>query len=204
MADFIRYQYDLYRYTPSDINEHMETLYAYAKECGSIMELGVRDCISTWAFAAGLLDNQQTTKKLMLVDIKEANIVPLIKNGGTLIDIKTFWDSDLNMQLTENYDMVFIDTWHVYAQLKRELGKFAPHVNKYIVMHDTTSDEEYGEAIRYNHNIGNLSETSGFPSEEIAKGLWPAVEEFLEQNPEWIIHERFYNNNGLTILKKIC
>jgi len=35
-------------------------------------------------------------------------------------------------------------------------------------------------------------------------GLWPAIEEFLKNNNDWVLHERFTNNNGLTILKKIC
>ncbi len=46
------------------------------------------------------------------------------------------------------------------------------------------------------------SEESGFPVEEIRKGLWPAIVEFVENNPEWYIKERFTNNNGLTILAK--
>ena len=34
-------------------------------------------------------------------------------------------------------------------------------------------------------------------------GLWPAIEEFMKDNSHWVIAERFYNNNGLTILKRI-
>jgi len=35
------------------------------------------------------------------------------------------------------------------------------------------------------------------------KGLWPAVEEFINEHPEWKIKERFTNNNGLTILERV-
>jgi hypothetical protein len=38
--------------------------------------------------------------------------------------------------------------------------------------------------------------------EEINNGLWPAVVEFLEENPEWYLKERFTNNHGLTILAR--
>jgi hypothetical protein len=69
-------------------------------------------------------------------------------------------------------------------------------------MHDTTVDELYGETIRLNMNSGQQSLESGFPLEEINKGLWPAVEEFLKSNPNWVLHERYINNNGLTILKR--
>ena len=44
---------------------------------------------------------------------------------------------------------------------------------------------------------------SGSWSEQVdEKGLWPAIEEFLEANSNWELHERFTNNNGLTILKR--
>ena len=36
--------------TPSDINEHIDTLYNLAKECSHITEMGVRNVVSTWAF----------------------------------------------------------------------------------------------------------------------------------------------------------
>ena len=44
--------------------------------------------------------------------------------------------------------MVFIDTWHVYGQLKRELERYKNESRKYLVMHDTTVDGIYGEEIR--------------------------------------------------------
>ena len=70
-------------------------------------------------------------------------------------------------------------------------------------MHDTTVDEYYGETIRCNMNAKQQSLESGFPENEITIGLWPAVTEFLENNSNWKIKERFTNNNGLTILEKI-
>ena len=54
-------------------------------------------------------------------------------------------------------------------------------------------------------NAGNAG-NDWYPGDEWkgdGKGLWPAVEEFLESNPHWTLHERFKNNNGLTILKRI-
>jgi hypothetical protein len=39
--------------------------------------------------------------------------------------------------------------------------------------------------------------------EEINRGVWPAIEEFLAAHPEWILKERFTNNNGLTILQRV-
>jgi len=105
--------------------------------------------------------------------------------------------------MEENVDLTFIDTWHVYAQLKRELDKFSKTTNKYIIMHDTTVDEFYGETIRCGWNAQAQSEQTGFPIEEINCGLWKAVEDFLASNNNWKLKEHYVNNNGLTILEKI-
>jgi hypothetical protein len=53
------------------------------------------------------------------------------------------------------------------------------------------------------YDILSQSEETGIPFQEICKGLGPAISEFLIDNPQWILHEEFTNNNGLTILKKV-
>ena len=70
-------------------------------------------------------------------------------------------------------------------------------------MHDTTVDGIYGETIRNKMNAVQQSKDTGISIEEINKGLWPAITEFLEIHTDWKLKERFTNNNGLTILEKI-
>lgn len=113
------------------------------------------------------------------------------------------WINDLNLEVNGNYDLTFIDTWHVYGQLKRELEKFSPLTNKYIIMHDTTVDEIYGETLRLNLNAKKQHKETGFPLEEIKCGLWKAIKEFLKTHNEWKLKEKFTNNNGLTILERV-
>jgi hypothetical protein len=75
-------------------------------------------------------------------DIDQCNIQELLtvtKDLPVKIDYK--WINNLQLELQEKFDLTFIDTWHIYGQLKRELAKFAPITNKYIIMHDTTVDE---------------------------------------------------------------
>jgi hypothetical protein len=188
----------------SDIYEHLPTLFKYAKECESIIELGVRGCISSWAFTYGLLHNNKNKKQIFLNDINPCDIRELLKaTKETDIQVNYEWINDLELNVTENYDITFIDTWHVYAQLKRELEKYSKITNKYIIMHDTTVDGIYGETVRFQWNAEEQSRTSGFPVEEINCGLSKAIEEFLENNKNWIIKEVYHNNNGLTILQKI-
>lgn len=189
--------------TPCDINEHLYTLSKYASECESVFETGVRGCISSWALIHGLLKNNKPKKKLFMNDINKCDIQKLLDDTKDLsIKIEYEWKNNLELDIKEKYDMIFIDTWHVYGQLKRELNKFAPFTNKYIIMHDTTVDEWLGETIRMGWNPIQQSIDSGFPIEEITKGLWPAIDEFLRSNNEWVLHERYVNNNGLTILRR--
>jgi hypothetical protein len=190
--------------TPSDINEHLSTLFSYATQCESIIELGVRGCVSSWALVYGLLNNNSKQKQILLSDITECNITELLEiSMNTDVRIEYIWINDLDLQIMSNVDLTFIDTWHVYGQLKRELNKFSKCTNKYIIMHDTTIDAIHGETIRNKWDALKQSKQTGIPIEEINCGLWKAIEEFLQENNNWILHMRFTNNNGLTILKKI-
>ena len=188
----------------SDIHEHLPTLYKYAIECESIFETGVRGCASSWALVNGLLHNGKPTPRMFLNDITSCPIQDLLDATNELdIIVKYRWINNLKLDLKDNFDLTFIDTWHVYGQLKRELAKFAPLTNKYIIMHDTTLDAVYGESLRERSDVEAQSRESGIPFEEITRGIWPAVEEFLAEHPEWTIRERFTNNNGLTVLARV-
>jgi hypothetical protein len=122
---------------------------------------------------------------------------------GLNVDIQCKWINDIELNLDQNYDLLFIDTWHIYGQLKRELNHFKDNINKYIIMHDTTVDGEFGETLRTNMDGLKQSQETGIPLDEIYKGLMPAIYEFLTDNPNWVIKEIFENNNGLTVLERI-
>ena len=113
------------------------------------------------------------------------------------------WKNNLHIEFDRKFDLTFIDTWHVYGQLKRELAKLAKLTKKYILLHVKTLDGVTGESIRFNQNIEKQSAETGFTKEEIEKGLWPAVEEFLAEEKSWYLVKRYENNNCLTILKRI-
>ena len=200
--------------TASDINEHLPTLFRYAKQCNSALELGVRGCVSSWAISAGLLENKNGVKKrIFMNDSRECQIGELVDILEPLgIDVKYEWKNDLEIVFgaDEKYDMVFIDTWHVYGQIKRELEKFSVVATKYIIMHDTTVDEVDGETLReygynYQQAFGRATELAaetGIPRDEIMKGMWFGIQEFLANHPEWFIKDRFFNNNGLMVLTR--
>ena len=196
--------------TPSDINEHIPTLYEYSKKCESILELGVRSGVSTFAFIKGLSENGSNKKQLKSGDLNEISsmlnktqIITYCKYYN--IDYTFLQGNDLDIQIPEQLDetdITFIDTWHIYGHLKRELHKFAPITKRYIIMHDTTLDGVYGETIRCNWNAEKQSKETGIPVCEINCGLQKAICEFLETNNNWTIDYETEENNGLTILKR--
>jgi hypothetical protein len=187
---------------PSDINEHLPTLYMYASNCTHITETGVRTAVSSYAFAKGLIGRRNG--KLIQVDcVSHPNILSFQQECGAEGIQSVFYEqSDLDCPL-EMTELLFIDTWHVYGHLKRELARWNTYVSKYIILHDTTVDEYYGETIRLGWNAEEQSKNTGIPVFEINMGLWPAIVEFLSTHPEWVLEKRYTNNNGLTILRRL-
>ena len=101
--------------------------------------------------------------------------------------MKYEWINNLELEFlpNETFDLTFIDTWHVYGQLKRELDKFSKITNKYIIMHDTEIHGIYGETKRpgglYNdlyvsNKLDNIINTTKIPKHEILNGLQPAID----------------------------
>ena len=174
--------YNLKCSSNSDINEHLPTLKRYAEECDHVTEMGVRWVVSTYAFMMGR-PKQMISYDIVAVEnhgIEREYLKDLAKE----VDVDyQFIVADTRDLVIDETDLLFIDTWHVYEQLKVELELHGNKARKYLIFHDTTTFETKGEGDGY-------------------VGLWPAIEEFLETNPHWVIHERFTNNNGLTILKR--
>ena len=178
---------------PSDINEHIPTIIKYGQKCNHITEMGVRGIISTWGWLAS---NPQNLISYDIQDPKtwESDIQNVYDTAEAYgIDFKFNLANVLEIEIEET-DLLFLDTWHSYKQLTSELKLHASKVKKYICFHDTTSyaikDETSYE------EWGDEWKAEGI-------GIWKAIEEFLESNPEWVLEKRFTNNNGFTIIKRI-
>jgi len=168
---------------PSDINEHIPTLFHYATQCTSVVEAGVRYVVSTWAFLLGCACRGGTVTSYCW------NLIPEIQRAMNLCAAVgvpwTFHPGDWLKQTIPTTDLLFIDTNHFYSQLTEELRLHAPQARKYIILHDTVT---FG--------------TTGADNKQ--PGLWRAVEEFLDQHEtSWHIKHHYTNNNGLTVLEHI-
>lgn len=187
-----------------DIDEHLIFLMKLSSDCESILECGVRSIVSSWAFVNGLVINKSKHKKLICSDINPAPSAQELATACAENSIQHSFivGNDLDLQM-EPYDMIFIDTWHIYGHLKRELAKMHFYAKKYIVMHDTEVDKIHGESIRMKLNIEEQMNVSGYSREDITTGIGRAIDEFLEAHPEWKVKKHFIHENGLTILERV-
>lgn len=165
-----------------DIVEHLPVLKKYAEKCDHITELGVRWIVSTWAFLSA------NPKRMISFDLEYPNVyggdLPKLMQAVEETDIRYWFQkgNDLEIELEET-DLLFIDTLHTYEQLRQELFLHGNKARKYIIFHDTY--------------------TFGLIGEDGQKGLLPAIAEFLQNNPQWMVLEDLKNNNGLMVLGKV-
>jgi len=106
------------------------------------------------------------------------------KNNGE--NYRKVWESEpVPYYNCEPTDLLFIDTYHHYASLKKELDVHSPQVKKYLILHDTVAFGKRGEG---NDTVG----------------LAKAVSEFLEENPQWTTEKEYTNWPGLYVMKRVA
>lgn len=196
----IKSKYEAACAKPSDINEHLPTLLKYANKVKHITEMGVRDVVSTWAFLMAQPD------RLVCIDIvRSDNITEMISIAS--IEKRThvtFTKADTTKMEIEETDLLFIDTLHTYSQLKNELKLHADKVRKYIIFHDVVTYGHKPEPSSFDTHKGKVWQAPEVLAnyKDGDKGLLPAIQEFLEANPNWNIVEHCLNNNGLMIIER--
>jgi|SRR3989344_269579 len=197
----LRKRYEHVCRNSSDIYEHIPVLRQLAKQCSSITEIGIRSMVSSWGIFLGLSESSHSNRSYLGIDLvsPSQNTLSLAKKLVETVGISfQFWEAnDMAIDIPPT-DMLFIDSLHTYCHLSYELEKFSPNVRKYITMHDTS--EPWGDTDDTQYT-GDYSE---YPPkiDRTKRGLWLAVEDFLQRHPEWHLMERRFNNHGFTILKR--
>lgn len=180
-----------------DIHEHLPTLRNLANQCKHVTEFGTRYGISTVALICGQPDtvvSYDINKEFF--EPYKSEVEALAQTAGVTFQ---FVEGDVLGVDIEETDLLFIDTYHTYNQLTKELNKHNSKVKKYIILHDTVT---YGTQDEKPYQYGVVSEQlTGL--QRSREGLWMALEDFLEANTDWIIKEHYENNNGLTILERV-
>ena len=200
-ASTLEKQYTKHCQERSDIHEHLPVLRQLSSECSSVIEIGVRNVVSTWGILRGLADSPHHPKSYLGIDLnyppEDKFRLARVLAEQNQISFKFWKGNDMDAEV-EPVDMIFIDTLHTYCQLTVELEKFAPKAKKYITMHDTSAPWGDRDDTEYR---GNYEEYPAYV-DRTKRGLWPAVVDFLARHPEWQLKERRLNNHGFTTLER--
>jgi len=165
--------------TDSDIHAHLPRLRTLTEQYETVIELGVRDVVSTIALIAG------HPESMVSYDIKGSDRLEVAARLASQAGVKWEFRLQDTMEVTEfAADMIFIDTLHTEKQLSHELESCARYA-KCIVVHDT---ELYGTA-----------------GEDGGTGLDAALGRFLKAHHEdWRIVAHHADCNGLTVLGRVA
>lgn len=163
----------------SDVFMHCPTIREFASRCQHVTELGLNSlgvCVSVMAGQPPTFIAYGKDEKKIDEIVKElpSNV------GRTHLKIRT--GDSLKLQIEET-EMLVLDTYHVYSQLKQELLKHAGNVTKYIVIVNSYAFASHGE-------------------DGSSPGIMDAVIEFLADNERWEICHNERKNNGLLILRR--
>lgn len=170
----------------SDIQGHVQRLYDLVIELGAkqVLELGVRDAVSTSAFLAAL---HETDGHLYSIDVN----IPRHKinefNDPRWSFFQGFSTGPLvsSPDLPEQFDLVFVDTDHTYELTRHEIDAWATRIHSggLMVFHDTNLE-------RFDHH------TTEQPPYPVRK----AVEEWVQKaSPAVRIREDYPEFYGLMV-----
>jgi len=155
---------------PSNINEHLLTLKKYASNSDHITELRTDSPNSIFALLAGKPNKLISYDKIYHRNIIKAEEIAKLEGIEFVFVQKSVIEDDIKD--FEQTDLLFIDVGYDYNQLIRKLSILQEKVNKFIIIHDTETED-----------------------------IWKAIEEFIKTNDSWVINKIYKNNNGLVILK---
>ena len=180
--------------TTSDMYEHFPVLRTIGLNCDIVVELGVRNIVSTWAFLMGLASSESrlignadsnqltmtSTKKLISYDITHpekfnANIEEVYDIAKENEVSFEFHEADTLKIEIPLCNAIFFDTDQTYIQLSQELELHGNKADRYLLFHDTM---------------------------QMATEIIPAINEFLEKNKEWLIRRVDNYCHGLTVLAR--
>jgi len=161
----------------SDINEHLPWISELTSECNHATELGVGYAQSTRAF---LRHDIELHSYEIQVYPETQKFFDEAKSAGRRVTLHV---EDTRTATIAPTDIMLVDSYHSYEQVKIELDRHADKVKKYILFHDT--------------------DLYGFSGQGNERGIFPAITEFLGSHPEWELVEQRKNNNGMTLIKRV-
>ena len=154
---------------------------------------------STMGLFYGLARSEKEDKKFYCYDL---TYNPGLDNvGDTAVDLDIeyeYFKEDTGEVIIPPVDVLFIDSEHTYQHMMRELANNKDLVSTYVALHDTSGKYSTWEDWPFDHE--RRGELAKYPEKY---GMWPAVQDFVLENPEWEIAYRHTVGNGLTVLKRV-
>ncbi len=175
------------RRAPDAMAQHMDVIRDLAAECESCAEIGIRRGSSTIALLAGC---PGTVTSFDIESYPQhASIMQAAEGRWSVAYIPS------ETATPKPTDMLVIDGFHNYPQVKMELDLFADHVAKHLVFHDTISCGTVGDGIANPkvHQAPHLSDK---------RGIRMAIDELMIRDPSWFIKAHYPNDSGLLILER--
>lgn len=172
---------ELYTWTraqPRDLDQHLETLSRLAKDCDTIVEISKRRESSVALLYA---------RPNKLISYQEERNDELLRVHAHTLAAKASVDWQVIPRDGLGHDvpipqceLLFIDDRHNARALSAQLALHAKQVVGYIVLHDTV----------YHGRVGDDGQ----------EGLFDALRNFVQDNPEWYVLEHHETQYGLTVL----
>lgn len=186
-----------------DICEHVPTLIEYGRKVSTITEMGVRFGWSTRAF---LFARPKVLRSYDRYEWGSTHQSGAVRDPETFSKYKKYYegivdftfniDDTTKMPPIEQTELLFIDTFHHRDALAIELEAHGNKASKYLIMHDTQTFGECGQADASKIFFDAIT------TSEPGTGLWYAINPWLAKNPHWEVEKVYKNNNGLTVLKR--
>lgn len=186
----------------SSICEHLPTLKDMAKSCAAIAscETGGETGVD-WALLQGLVESgAPADAKILYAPMRDiAILTKSVFDAAQGVGTEMTKLANDNTELSQDVDLVFIDTCNVQARAQRLLDLHHARAKKHIVLFTIAKNESFGMTMMSMMDIIKASMHSGYSVEEILQGLGTCVEDFVAAHPEWSVKETY---SGLIVLEK--
>jgi len=172
-------RFEQYKKDNKDFSGHVSKVYGLTNHEDVVVEIGCQFGIgSSTAFAMA------RPAHLICIDKLKQDRFEGFLTACEYEDINVEYIITDSLEITiPPCDILFIDSWHTYDQLKQELALHGNKAKKYLIFHDTAA-----------YCCGNTGQDTKSP------GLLAAINEFKAANTQW---QEIYNTeecNGLIIL----
>ena len=178
---------------------HMPYIRSVAELCETATEFGVKWGCSTSSLLTGVEKSlrsydiqvwgrDQDTWNQLRVEAKRAG-----KEWTYIVQ------NVLDLDALPETDIVLDDALHSYEFFRSWTGRYEPQVRNWIIIHDTEFFDHKGQRA---YGPGEKEKKAKGRDPESQRGLKDAIEDFIQDHPEWGIVRHTKDSFGLTTLAR--